>query len=169
MSRYFRHYLILLLIFLFAQTGTAEEKRQAKMRELDAFWTEVSRSVKEGDFEGYAATCHPRGVLVSESKQTSYPLEKALAGWKQGFDDTKAGKMKASVEFRFSQRIGDETTAHETGIFRYATIDKEGKETPALIHFAALLVKSKEHWLVLMEHQKTEATEAEWDALKSAK
>lgn len=169
MSRHFQHYLILLLLSLVAHTVAAEEKQQGKLRDLDAFWAEVSRSVNEGDFEGYAATCHPRGVLVSEAKQTSYPLTKALAGWKQGFEDTKAGKMKASVEFRFSHRIGDDTTAHETGIFRYATIDDTGKETPALIHFAALLVKSKGHWLVLMEHQKTEATEKEWDALKSAK
>ena len=169
MSQQLPRYLILTLLFVGTQSFAAEEGQQAKLRDLDAFWVEVSRSVKEGDFEGYAATCHPRGVLVSEAKQTSYPLEKALAGWKQGFDDTKAGKMKAGVEFRFSHRIGDETTAHETGIFRYATVDDTGKETPALIHFAALLVKEKGRWLVLMEHQKTEATEKEWDTLESSK
>ena len=135
---------------------------------MDAFWTEVSRSVQEGDFEGYAATCHPQGVLVSEAKQTSYTLVKALAGWKQGFLDTKAGKMKAGVEFHFSHRIGDETTAHETGIFRYVTIDNSGQETAAHIHFAALLVKNNGRWQVLMEHQKTTATEKEWSALKSS-
>lgn len=121
--------------------------------------------MKEGDFDGYAATCHPKGVLVSGAKKTSYPLTKALAGWKQGFVDTKAGKLKADVVFRFSQRIGDQTTSHETGIFRYATIDGSGKETAAYIHFEALLTKEKGRWQVLMEYQKTEATEKEWNAL----
>ena len=40
--------------------------------------------------------------------------------------DTKAGKIRASVEFRFSQRIGGETTAHETGIFLYTATDADG-------------------------------------------
>lgn len=159
--------LMLASLFVCVGTAVAEEKSNAKLRELNAFWADVSRSVKEGDFEGYAATCHPQGVLVSEAKQSSYPLAKALAGWKQGFLDTKSGKMKAGVEFRFANRIGDETTSHETGIFRYATVDDNGVETPALIHFAALLVKTNGKWQVLMEHQKTKATEEEWNDLKS--
>lgn len=160
------HFLIFAALFLVGQSTLADELPTAKP-ELDAFWAEVSRSVGAGDFAGYAATCHPQGVLVSQKKQASYPLDKALAGWKQGFLDTKAGKMKAGVDFRFSKRLGDETTAHETGIFRYFTIDDSGQETAALIHFTALLIKSDGRWRVLMEHQKHEATEREWNALKS--
>ena len=168
MPRRVQYCLILISLFLCIRPVAAEEKPQAKLRELNAFWAEVSWSVKEGDFDGYAATCHPQGVLVSEAKQTSYPLVKALAGWKRGFLDTEAGKTKAGVEFRFSNRIGDETTSHETGIFRYATIDDTGVETAALIHFAALLVKTNGQWQLLMEHQRTKATEEEWNALKSS-
>ena len=108
----------LMALALAAESGLAADDK-ARLAELDAYWAQVSRAVREGDFEGYKATCHEEGVLVSGSSQTSYPLSKALARWKQDFVDTKAGKIKANVEFRFSQRIGDETTAHETGIFRY--------------------------------------------------
>ena len=159
------HLVLAFLLFLCIPKITFAANQDAKLAELDAMWNEVARSVREGDFDGYAATCHPQGVLVTEAKQTSYPLTKALAGWKQGFVDTKAGKMKANVEFRFSHRIGDETTAHETGIFRYTTVDDTGNETAAHIHFAALLVKTNGHWQVLMEHQKTKATKEEWNAL----
>ena len=160
-------FLFSLLSSTFAKENEASrEKKLDSQKELDALWSEVSRSVKAGDFDGYAATCHPLGVLVSGKKQTSYPLEEALKGWRQGFEDTKAGKLKASVEFRFSQRVNDETTAHETGIFRYATVDKDGKETPALIHFEALLIKQDDRWLVMMEYQKSPATEKEWNALE---
>jgi hypothetical protein len=41
--------------------------------------------------------------------------------------DEFVGKVKATVEFRFSQRLGDETTAHETGIFLYTTTDAQGR------------------------------------------
>ena len=43
----------------------AEQKSATILRELNDYWTEVSRSVKEGDFKGYSDTCHPSGVLVS--------------------------------------------------------------------------------------------------------
>jgi len=154
---------ILFCVLLVPAWGQAGEPE--RIADLDAYWAEVSRAVGAGDFEGYSATCHKEAVLVSGSKKTSYPLSQALAKWKVEFDDTKAGKIKASVEFRFSQRFGDEATAHETGIFLYSSTDAEGKRTDAYINFEGLLVKRDGKWKILMEYQKSEATEAEWKAL----
>jgi hypothetical protein len=155
------------LIFGVQIAFAAEEEIGGKGRlaELDALWAEVARSVREGDFEGYKATCHEEGVLVSGVSESSYPLSKALARWQEGFIETKAGRMKASVEFRFSQRLGDDSTAHETGIFLYSTVDAEGARTEEHVHFEALLVK-RGGWKILMEYQKAKATPEEWKALK---
>lgn len=138
----------------------------ARLAELDVYWAEVSRAVTEGDFEGYSATCHDQGVLVSGSKKISQPLAKALARWKQDFLDTRAGKVKANVEFRFSERLGDATTAHETGIFRYTSQAPGGPPKAEYIHLEALLVKKPDGWKILMENQKGLASEADWEALK---
>ncbi len=142
------------------------EAAKARLAELDAYWAVVSRAVNTGDFDAYSATCHPEGVLVSGGKQMSQPLAAALARWKQEFIDTRDGKMKASVEFRFSRRIGDATTAHETGIFLYTAQPEGGPPKAEHIHFEALLVKKPDGWKILMENQKGPATEAEWQALK---
>jgi hypothetical protein len=151
-------------LWLGVQTAFGADQ-QVHHIELDAYWEKVSRSVKEGDFEGYRATCHESGVLVSGISKTSYPLSIALAKWKQGFADTKSRKIKASVEFRFSQRYRDDTTAHETGMFLYSTVDAEGNSSKAYIHFEALLVKQGS-WQIIMEHQKSEGTKDEWEKLK---
>lgn len=148
-----------------APAATAPDMK-ARLAELDAYWAVVSKAVNTGDFDAYAATCHPEGVLVSGSKQMSQPLAAALARWKQEFIDTRDGKMKASVEFRFSRRIGDATTAHETGIFLYTAQSGENPPKAEHIHFEALLVKKADGWKILMENQKGPATEAEWQALK---
>ena len=146
------------------QTASSADET-ARLAQLDKFWSEVQAAVQKGDYERYKATCHPSGVLVSGAKKTSYPLSKALAGWKQGFLDTRSGKMKAGAEFRFSQRLGDETTAHETGIFHYWTVDADGVRNDHYVHFEALLVK--EHgWQTLMEYQKGPASDEEWEKLK---
>ena len=136
-----------------------------RIKELNAYWAEVSRSVKAGDFEGYKATCHPDGVLISGKKKTSYLLAKALEIWKPGIDATKAGKVKASVDFRFSKRWGDARTAHEIGMFRYQHVDEKGVAKTEYIHLEALLVK-KDRWLILMENQKSSGTKEEWESLK---
>ncbi len=153
----------LLLLTAGARVASAADG-SGRLAELDAFWREVSRAVRDGDFDGYCATFHEDGVLVNGSKGYSIPLAQAAAKWRQGFMDTKAGRMKAEVRFRFSRRLGDENTAHETGIFLYSTTDASGQTKDAYVHFEELLVK-KGAWRTLMEFQKGPATKGEWDAL----
>lgn len=170
MNKFFLCYsFVILLTFSNAMPCCSQEdsaKSPNIIQELNDYWNEVSRTVREGDFLGYSDTCHPKGVLVSGIKQTSYPLQQALQKWKPGFEDTQAKRMKASVDFRFSRRLHDATTAHETGIFRYSTT-KNGKEAVEFIHFEGLLSKTPKGWKILMEHQKSSASEADWNQLGS--
>jgi ketosteroid isomerase-like protein len=145
------------------------EQDTSRIAELDQYLSEVSRTVHEGDFEGYKALYHEDAVVVFATREnkTSISISKALAGWKQGFEDTKAGKANSNVSFRLSQRINDETTAHETGIFNYTSLDNDGRAiASSYVHFEMLLVKKAGQWLALMELQKSTGTEEEWEALK---
>lgn len=153
-----------LATLLLCPHARADDETATRLKELDAYWSEVSRAVAAGDFAAYSATCHKEGVLVSGKSKTSHALTEALERWEPGFQDTKDGKIKASVTFRFSQRFGNHNTAHETGMFLYSTVDAEGLTKRAYIHFEALLVK-RGAWKIIMEYQKSEGTEAEWDAL----
>lgn len=146
----------------FFLTSGAELQAQVT-EELDAYWAEVSRTVGEGDFAGYSATYHPDAVVIFG--MTSQPISSALAGWEQGFADTRAGRAASSVQFRFSERRNDDTTAHETGIFRFEALSASGGGEAQYIHFEALLVR-RDGWLMLMEYQQDPATQAEWDALR---
>jgi len=140
-----------------------------RIAELNEYWAQVSRTVREGDFENYTATYHPDAVCVfttGKNKRTS-PIDVQLALWKKDFVDTKAGKTRNKVVFRFTQRVGDATSAHETGIFYFSSLDKDGKVlSQGAVHFESLLVKRNGVWLAMMEYQKARATQEEWDALK---
>jgi len=57
------------------------------------------------------------------------------------------------------------SAAHETGIFFYSTINTKGERTQEYLRFETLLVKREDGWKTLMEYQKTQATQQEWDAL----
>lgn len=149
------------LVLLLILVGAVDAEAQVTT-ELDAFWSEVSRTVAEGDFEGYSATYHPDAVVIFG--EVTQPISAALAGWEAGFTDTRAGRTTASVRFRFSERRNDDTTAHETGIFCYEAQPASGEGSAACVHFEALLVK-RDGWKMLMEFQKGPATAAEWEAL----
>ena len=144
------------------------EEDPSRIEQLDAYWDALSQTVKDGNFEGYESLYHPDAVIVFAVGQnkTSVPISKAMENWKQGFLDTQSGKVSANVEFRFSQRIGNETTAHETGIFHYQSKNSDGELTAdSYIHFEMLFVKMNGQWLSTMEYQKSQATKEEWDAL----
>ena len=157
--------LTILALALSLSVARADDDEKTRIAELDAYWAEVSRSVGEGDFAAYSATCHPKAVLVSGGKKVSYPLSQALKRWKAEFDSTKAGDRSSAVTFRFAHRYGDATTAHESGIFLYSFQQGDEPKKDEYIHFEALLVKESGKWLILMEYQKSSATKAEWDAL----
>ncbi|MDA0671982.1 MAG: nuclear transport factor 2 family protein [Bacteroidetes bacterium] len=137
----------------------------ATTQELDAYWDELSRTVDAGDFEGYKVLYHADAVMVNEISGSTYPIGAAFAGWKAGFDDTKAGDMDAEVTFRFSNRFIDDTTAFETGIFRYVAHPVGEEPSVSLIHFDALTIKQDGSWVMMMERQISIATQQEWDAL----
>lgn len=159
-----------IVFFISALTISAQNsKGTQRLAELDAYWNQLSKTVKEGDYKGYGDMYHPDAVVIfaTADNKRSMPIAGALAGWKKGFDETKAGNRNDTVEFRFAQRIGNETTAHETGMFRFTTRDADHKVTGTyIVHFEMLLVKKDGKWYGVMEYQKTNGTKAEWDALK---
>jgi isoamyl acetate esterase len=136
--------------------------------ELDAFWAELARSVKTGDFKACVASYHPDAVLVIESKDRTEPIEAALARWEREFADTRDGSMTADLVSKVTRRLGDDTTAHETGMFRYTAQKRGGEPKVNYVPFESLLVKRDGRWMMVMEYQKDHATKAEWDALAAS-
>ena len=152
----------LAILSFFAIYNISFADEQKTLMELEAYWKEASRTVREGDFEGYKATYHPDAILVSGPGKNSYPIATAFAGWKQGFMDTASGASKADVTFKFSSHKISDTTAHSTGMFYYFIIDDKGERTNVYSHFEALLV-NKDGWKLMMEYQKSYVSELEWN------
>ena len=136
---------------------------------LNKLWDKISQTVNTGDFEGYSALFHEDAILVSSTNpknSRAILISEALINWEQNFIDVKSGKMKASAEFRFSERIISTSAAHEIGIFKFSSTDSNGEINIAYVHFEALSIKKNDQWLMIMEKQKALASEKEWKNLK---
>ena len=106
--------------------------------------------------------------MVNGIKDSTYSIRNAFDTWEQGFKDTKAGIIDADLELKFSRRVYDNDTAHETGIFHYYTIKESGERTDSFIHFEALWIKKQNKWIMLMENQISRASKSEWDSFNSS-
>lgn len=135
---------------------------QDRITELNAYWNVVKENVEAGDVAGYGATFHEDGILVSDRGTVCYSLREALEQWRNGLEKTNKGITKVNLDFRFSERTGDNTTAFERGIFRHDLLDEHGERTERFIHFDAVLIKKNGKWQIMLEHQKLPATKEEW-------
>ena len=160
-NRPFSSYTIVVLLALscnlFAQTST---------NELNAFWIEAERQVREGDFEAYSNSFHYDAILVNGISKNSIPIKEALVGWEKGFEDTRQRQMEASVEFRFSETLLGTASAYQKGIFHYTSEYIGQSPVNVFIHFEVLLTKSNGIWKILMEYQKDYATKEDWNRLE---
>ena len=156
-----RH-ICLLIVLLFIQFIYAQD---IIINELDAAWKKLENTVSTGDFRSFKSVYHQDAVLVNGITKNSYPIKNAFEGWEKGFIDTKSEEIIANLDVKFSERLFDEFTAHETGIFHYYTINKNGDKNDTYVHFESLWVKKNNKWKMVMEYQKSRTTETEWNSL----
>ena len=161
---------VLLLCVAASGTGTTafqatvSKTISAATREIDRdVWSVLVTAVATDDIIGMGAVYAPDAVLVSPGGTT--PIKTALDRWGKDMVAAKAKGNGAAVEFRFSRRQDDPSTAFEAGLFKYTVIEKSGASTSKFYPFEALIVKTNGKWRLLMERQFAEVSQADWDKL----
>jgi ketosteroid isomerase-like protein len=161
MKNLYQYFSLFLIYLCFLPISAKASDKQ--VFSTDSYYREIIRTVAEVDFKAMAAAYHPDAVLVTEKK--SMLIKEVMKRWKKEGEKFKNAGGSASVSFRFFDRKLSETTAFETGIFRYSTIDKDGVVKTIYSHFQDLNVKKNGRWLTLMERQQNLSSEVEWNSL----
>lgn len=138
-----------------ASSSTAELDRE--------IWSVLVATVANDDIAGMGAVYFPTAVLVSPIGTT--PIKETLVRWGRDMAAAKAKGNRASVEFRFTQRLDNVTTAFDAGLFKYTVIEKSGATSSKYYPFEILLAKTDGKWLILMERQFAEVPHAAWEKL----
>ena len=128
--------------------------------ELDAFWATVVASVEDWDIDAQEATYHPDAFSLRDH-EGSYRTRLMTDAFAEA-RASASGPPDATLAFRFSSRVHDETTAHEVGLYRFHQAGAE----PFYGGVDSYLVKKDGRWLILVEIMRREGlAQAEWDAL----
>ena len=160
-------HIVLIAIVLWSAAvsdGASQSAAASSSAEIDRdVWSVFVATVAADDIVGMGRAYFPDAVLVSP--KGTRPIKATLEGWGRDMVAAKARGDKATVEFRFSRRQDDSTTAFEAGIFKYTVIARSGASTPKFYPFEELLVKTDGKWRVLMERQFDPVTGDAWDKL----
>jgi len=150
--------ILVLLVVSLCGLACADEPRAT-----DSLYLEIGRTVSEVDFAGMAKVYHPDAVLVTVDSTT--PISEVIGRWQIAGEKLAREGGTASVEFRFTSRIVNDVTGFETGVFKYSTVDKVGKQSNYYGYFENLSVKQNGKWLTLMERQEAPADKESWEGL----
>ena len=156
---------LMLLACVLVGVQQAMAQADSVTAELDAFWASVVRSVVDWSLPAQKATYHPDAIGVSGTA-ASYTTGSIWAEYAKREADSsavEAPNRRRILEFRFSLRVHDASTAHEVGLYHFWA---EGGE-----HYYgtvdSYLVKKDGQWRILVEIQFEPAvTKAAWDALR---
>jgi hypothetical protein len=144
--------------------GASQAPAAASTPELDReIWSVLVATVADDDITGMGAVYFPNAVLVSPTGTTA--IKDTLERWGRDMAAAKAKGNRATVEFRFTQRLDNATTAFDAGLFKYTVIEKSGASSSKYYPFEILLAKTSGKWLILMERQFAEVPQAAWDKL----
>lgn len=164
MPRTLAAFAVALWSLVVVSTSASQPAPASTAHEIDRdVWSVLIATVAADDIVGMGATYHPDAVLVSPTGTAS--IKDTLDRWGRDMIAAKARGDKATVEFRYSRRLDNSTTAFEAGIFKYTVIAKSGMSTPKYYPFEMLLAKTNGKWRVLMERQFAEVTQDAWDKL----
>jgi len=159
-----KHIALIAIVLWSAAVSGASQSAAASSAEIDRdVWSVFVATVAADDIVGMGRAYFPDAVLVSP--KGTRPIKATLEGWGRDMVAAKSRGDRATVEFRFSRRQDDSTTAFEAGIFKYTVIARSGASTPKFYPFEELLVKTDGKWRVLMERQFDPVTEDAWDKL----
>jgi hypothetical protein len=148
-----------------AGAGASQAPATSSTQELDReLYAVLVATVTTDDIGGMGALYFANAVLVSPTGTT--PIKATLERWGSDMTAAKAKGNRATVEFRFTQRLDNATTAFDAGLFKYTVIEKSGATSSKYYPFEMLLAKINGKWLILMERQFAEVSREAWDKLQ---
>ncbi len=144
-------------------TPVSLAQEDAIQAELDAYWAEVVRSVVEWDLEAQKSAYHPDAISAfGDADSYSTRLMAELYEEIEADPDAQP-PVNPGLEFRFSSRVHDASSAHEVGMYHFWADGRS--DFFGLVE--AYLVKKDGRWVSLLDIRRGEngRSRAEWDAL----
>lgn len=129
----------------------------AILKAIDAdIWVPYSKAFAEGKVNDYIAL-HSKSLLrVMGDLKFVDPYDGFVKNMQEMFDSLKQQNARVSIQFRFTERIANQDTASERGIYEFVMTDAKGKVTKNYSRFHNFLKKEGGKWKIVMDYDNGE-------------
>lgn len=162
--------ILLVPILALAQRPPAAPKpaNPAILKAIDAdVWVPYSKAFAEGKVNDYIAL-HSKSLLrVMGDLKFVDPYDGFTKNMQEMFANLAKQNVKVTIQFRFTERIANQDTASERGIYEFVMTDPKGKVTKNYSRFHNFLKKEGGKWKIVMDYdngEKGAVTEATYKA-----
>lgn len=131
-------------------------------------WLPFIKAFAEGDAGGYIAL-HSKDLIrpMGDAKRIE-PYDKWTAGTRGMFKSFAERGTKIAIDFRFLERIANEDTASERGIFEFSMTNAKGETQKSYGKFHVILKKVAGTWKILMDYDSSEGRTINAESFKAA-
>lgn len=169
--RAFAAALLLVPVLAFAQRppSAPQPANPTLLKAIDAdVWVPYSKAFAEGKANDYIGL-HSKSLLrVMGDLKYVDPYEGFTRNMTEMFDNLKKQNVRVSIQFRFTERIANQDTASERGVYEFVMTDAKGKVTKNYSRFHNFLRKEGGKWKIVMDYDNGEKGAVNEAAYKAA-
>lgn len=131
-------------------------------------WLPFIKAFAEGKADDYIAL-HSRQLVrpMGDAKRID-PYDRWSAGTRGMFKSFADRGTKAAIDFRFLERIANEDTASERGIFEFSMTNAKGETQKSYGKFHVILRKEDGKWKILMDYDSSEGRTINAESFRAA-
>lgn len=159
----------LLSLAAVAQTPAPKPANPEILKAIDQdIWLPFIKAYTEGKADDYIAL-HSKNLIrpMGDSRRID-PYDKWAAGTRGMFKSFAERGTKVAIDFRFLERIANDDTASERGIYEFSLTNAKGETQKYYGKFHVILKKEAGRWTILMDYDSSEGRTINAEAFKAA-
>jgi hypothetical protein len=158
---------IVVLFFYIAFTSICYSQSKTNLKEINQVWFKFYQAFETLNYEPMAEI-HSKKLIRISGGQRIYDYNTYINNYKTRFKNSKQNNVTNKIILRFLERINNDSTASERGIYKLIVNQGKPTEKSYFGKFHVLFVKENNTWKILMDYDSTEGnTIGEDDFLKA--
>jgi hypothetical protein len=136
------------IIFSFSQTKT-------NLEDINTTWKKFYKAFETLDYT-LMAEIHSQDLVRVSGGKRIVDYDTYINNYKAGFEHDKTGGQTSTISLRFFERINNDSTASERGIYKLVRNKGTNNEEAYYGQFHVLLKKSNGVWKITMDYDSSE-------------
>ncbi|BAO74435.1 hypothetical protein WPG_0205 [Winogradskyella sp. PG-2] len=157
--------MVVVFTVLFVNTSKAQNK--ASLEAINTVWTKFYKAFETLDYT-LMADIHAKELIRVSGGKRILDYEAYIKGYEASFKNSKDNGQTSNISLRFFERINNNTTASERGIYKLVRNKGTEKEQAYYGQFHVLFKKIDNDWKIIMDYDSSESGTIGEDDYKKA-